>query len=136
MKTEILYCAAVSSAKPTPPLGKLHVIDLRVALEIFEMADGSGYLLEAFMTAAIRSWSLLSCQCACKHKFMHLEVGLAGGEVPQHLDERVGQGVQVDVELSVCVALANNLFSSNARYTHSQHRSWCTYRLSCCRGSW
>jgi hypothetical protein len=35
-----------------------------------------------------------------------LQLGLGGCEVPQHLDQRVGQGVEVDVEFAVCISLA------------------------------
>ena len=43
-----------------------------------------------------RSWN---------HVFYRLETGhvdFVADKVPEHLDERVGEGVEVDVELAIC----------------------------------
>lgn len=62
------------------------------------------------------------CQHFCQHNGVRLQICLARREIPQHLDERVGQRVQIDMEFSVCSCVSMR-FVAVTRCTYSQHRS-------------
>lgn len=54
-------------------------------------------------------------------------------EVPEHLDQGVWEGVEVDVELALCWMLVNleETFCTRWESTHARRRSWCKSLVTC-----